>query len=123
MKKWAIYAVAAAVLVGLTAVAAGLWLPPQVRAAVWTGLGTAWLVQAAAFGILIASTRRRPKLIIAGWTAGTVLRLGALGALAWLTLSGAWGLPAEPTLVALVLALFGLLLLEPVVFGYRFGDR
>ncbi len=123
MKKWAIYAVAAAVLVGLTAVAVGLWFEPQLRAAIWTGLGAAWLVQAVAFGILIAATRRRPKLVIAGWTAGTVLRLGALGVLAWLTLSGSWALPAEPTLIALVVALFGLLLLEPVVFRYRLGDR
>lgn len=123
MKKWVIYAVAAGALVGLTALAVGLWMDPGVRAAVWIGLGVAWLVQAIAFAILLAATHRRPKLVIAGWTAGTLLRLGALGALAWLTLGGVWGLPAEPTLLAMVAALFGLLLLEPIVFRHQFGDR
>ncbi|NIR45021.1 MAG: hypothetical protein GWN99_11630, partial [Gemmatimonadetes bacterium] len=51
------------------------------------------------------------------------LRLATLGLLAWLTLTGALRLPAEPTLIALALALFGLLLLEPVVFRHNLGVR
>jgi hypothetical protein len=87
------------------------------------GLAAAWLVQALAFAILIAVTGRRARLVLAGWTAGTVLRLATLGLLAWLTLGGVVGLPAAPTLVSLIAALFALLLLEPVVFRYRFGAR
>ncbi len=123
MRRSAIYAGTAACLVGLAALAASVWFEPRTRTAVWTGLAVAWLVQAVAFAILIAASVRRPKLVVAGWTAGSVLRLAVVGLLAWLTLGEVWRLPAEPTLVALVAAMFALLLLEPVVFRYRFGDR
>lgn len=123
MKKWAIYAGTSAILVGISALFSSFVFEPPARVGIWAGLASAWLVQAAAFAILLAMTRRRSKLLVAGWTAGTILRLAALGALAWLTLGGVLGLPAEPTLIALVIALFGLLLLEPVVFRYRFGAR
>lgn len=93
------------------------------RLAIWVGLASAWLVQAAAFAILLATVRRRPKRVIVGWTAGTILRLAVLCLAAWLTLSGVVALPAEPTLVALVTALFVLLLLEPIVFRHRYGNR
>jgi len=93
------------------------------RLAIFAGLAVAWLVQAVAFGILLVTVRRRPKLVVAGWTAGSILRLAAVGLAAWLTLSGVLALPAEPTLLALVTALFVLLLLEPVVFRYRYGAR
>lgn len=93
------------------------------RLAIWTGLVVAWLVQAAAFGILLATAKRRPKLVVAGWTAGAILRLAAVGLAAWLTLGEVLALPAEPTLLALVAALFILLLLEPVVFRYRYEAR
>ena len=53
----------------------------------------------------------------AGWTAGTLLRLAAIVLLAWLTIADVWKLPAEPTLIALATAIFGLLLLEPVIFS------
>jgi hypothetical protein len=86
-------------------------------------LVAAWLVQAAAFAILIAATRRRAQLVVAGWTAGTFLRLLVIGLLAWLTLGGTLSLPAEPTLLSLVIAIFGLLLLEPVVFRHNLGVR
>lgn len=123
MKKWAIYAGTSAVLVGLSALLISAIFDPPARAGIWAGLAVAWLVQAAAFAILVAATGRRAKLVLAGWTAGTVLRLGALGLVAWLTLGGVLGVPAAPTLIALVSALFGLLLLEPVVFRYRLGAR
>ncbi len=123
MKKWAIYAVASALLVGVPALLISFMFEPPARFGIWAGSAAAWLAQALAFALLIAATQRQAKLVLAGWTAGTMLRLAVVGLLAWLTLGGILGLPAEPTLVALVVALFALLLLEPVVFHYRFGAR
>ena len=123
MKKWAIYAVTSAFLVGVPALLISFMFEPPARFGIWAGSAVAWLVQVLAFAMLIAATQRRAKLVLAGWTAGTMLRLVGVGILAWLTLGGILGLPAEPTLVALVAALFALLLLEPVVFHYRFGAR
>ncbi len=123
MRRWAVYAGISAVLVGASALLIGYAFQAADRLAIWAGLAVAWLVQAAAFGILLATVRRRPKLIVAGWTAGAILRLAAVGLAAWLTLGGVLALPAEPTLLALVAALFILLLLEPVVFRYRYEAR
>ncbi len=123
MKKWAIYAVTSALVVGVPASLISFMFEPPARFGIWAGAAAAWVVQALAFALLIATTRRRAKLVLAGWTMGTMLRLAVVGLLAWLTLGGILGLPAEPTLVALVIALFALLLLEPVVFHYRFGAR
>lgn len=123
MKKWAIYAVTSALLVGVPALLISLMFEPPARFGIWAGSASAWLVQALAFALLIVATEHRSKLVFAGWTAGTMLRLVGVGVLAWLTLGGILGLPAEPTLVALVVALFALLLLEPVVFHYRYGAR
>jgi len=110
-------------LVGLSALLIGLQFEPPARYGVWAGLAAAWVVQAAAFAILVAATRHRAQLVFAGWTAGTFLRFLALGLLAWLTLGGSVGFPAAPTLISLVIAIFGLLLLEPVVFRYKLGVR
>jgi len=123
VKRWVIYTATSALLVCLSAVLIGVMVEPPTRSGIWAGLGSAWLVQAAAFGILVAAAGRHAKHVAAGWTLGTVLRLGALGAMAWLSLGGRLGLPAEPTLLALVISLFALLLLEPVVFRYRLGTR
>lgn len=111
------------VLVGLSAVLIKFAVPPPARFGVWAGLASAWLVQIAAFALLLAATRRRPTLVVAGWTLGTLLRMAVITAAAWLTLRGVLDLPPEPTLVALVTATFALLLLEPVVFRYRYGTR
>ncbi len=123
MSKWAVYAAASALLVGATAALVSLTFEAPTSHAIWTGLAVAWLVQALAFAILIAAARRQPRLVVAGWTAGTFLRLAVLTLLAWLTLAGILALPAEPTLIALVIALFALLLLEPVFFRHQFGTR
>ncbi len=123
MNRWAIYAVTSAVLVGLSALVTRFVAEPPARVGIWVGLAAAWFVQIVAFAILVAVAARRQKLMLAGWTAGTLLRLIALGGLAWLTLGGVWRLPAEPTLIATVIALFALLILEPVFFRYRLGTR
>jgi len=123
VRRWALYAAISALLVGFSALAVGFVFEPQVRLGIWAGLGSAWLVQLAAFAILLAAAGRRAKLVVAGWTAGTVLRLVVLGLLAWLSLGGNLGLPAEPTLLALAFGLFALLLLESAVFRHRLGAR
>jgi zinc transporter ZupT len=123
VRSWSVYAGSSAVLVGISALMIGYAFGTANRLAIWVGFGSAWLVQAAAFAILIATVRRRPKRVLIGWTAGTILRLAAVGVAAWLTLGDVLPLPAEPTLLALVAALFLLLLLEPVVFRYRYEAR
>ena len=123
MRGWVLYAAISALLVGLSASVVGFLFEPQVRLGIWAGLGAAWLVQLAAFALLLAAAGRRADLVVAGWTAGTVLRLLVLGLLAWLSLGGVLGLPAEPTLLALVFGLFALLLLEAAVFRRRLAGR
>lgn len=123
MGQWAVYAVASGAVVGVSAWLAGLLFPPATRSGIWTGLATAWFVQALAFAALVGFARRRPQLVVAGWTVGTFLRLAALGALGWLIFAGTLALPAEPTLIALVIALFVLLLLEPIFFRPAMGTR
>lgn len=116
MKNWLIYVGVSALLVTVSAALAGFWLATPDRQGVWIGLAAAWLVQAAAFGLLLSAARRKATLVVAGWTAGTLLRIMVLGLLAWLTLSGELALPPAPTLLALVAGLFGLLVLEPVFY-------
>jgi hypothetical protein len=123
VKRWAIYAGSAALLVGLFAVSVGFMFEPPVRQGIWLGLAAAWLVQVVAFAVLLVATRRQAKNVVAGWTLGTFIRLATLTALAWLTLSEVWAFPPEPTLIALVGGLFALLLLEPVFYRYRFEAR
>jgi hypothetical protein len=123
VKRWIIYAGTSALFIGLSALLIGILSEPPARYGLWVGLAAAWLVQAAAFAILIAATSRRAQLVLAGWTAGTFLRLIVIGMLGWLTLGGTLEIPAEPTLISLVIAIFGLLLLEPVVFRYNLGVR
>lgn len=123
MSKWAVYAVASGALVGVAAGLVSLAFEASTRSGIWAGLAIAWLVQLLAFAILIGFTQRRPQLIVAGWTVGTFLRLAVLMGLAWLTLAGTLTLPPEPTLIALTVALFALLILEPVVFRHAKGTR
>lgn len=81
------------------------------------------MAQLAAFGALVVAARREARLLVAGWSAGTVARLVAIGAVSGLVLAGVVAIPIEPTLIALVAALFVLLLLEPAVFRYAFEAR
>lgn len=123
MRKWATYAGISAIIVGLAALILSFAFDPPARSGIWAGLATAWLVQAMAFAILIFATKHQAKLVLAGWTAGTFLRFASLAVLAWLTIGGVLNVPPEPTLLALVAALFGLLILEPVIFRQAVGTR
>ncbi len=122
MKTWLLYGGSSALLVGLGGTAANL-LEPSAASAVWVGLGLAWMVQILAFAILLGVVSWRPRLIVAGWTAGTFIRLLALSLIAWLSLSRNWAFPADTTLIATVVGFFGLLLLEPVMFHVYLRSR
>ncbi|NIR45020.1 MAG: hypothetical protein GWN99_11625, partial [Gemmatimonadetes bacterium] len=47
----------------LSALLIGLEFEPPARDGIWAGIAVAWLVQAAAFAILLAATARRAKLV------------------------------------------------------------
>ena len=123
MRIWLIYLVASAAVAGCAAILSGLWLAGPAREGVWVGLGLAWLVQALAFAVFLVACGRSPGHVIAGWTAGTALRLVVLTVVAWLVITGRWGVPPDSTLIALAGGLFGLLLLEPVVYRFRVAER
>lgn len=108
---------------GASAILVSFIFEPELRLGIWTGLAAAWMAQLAAFGALLAAARREARLLVAGWSAGTVVRLAAIGAVAGLILGGIIALPIAPTLIALVATLFVLLLLEPAVFRYGLEGR
>lgn len=108
---------------GLAASAVAFFFESEIRTAIWAGLAAAWATQSLAFAALLGAARRRARLILAGWVAGTFLRLLAIGGLAAATLAGPVALPPEPVLVTAALALFVLMLLEPVVYHYRLRVR
>lgn len=108
---------------GASAILVSFAFEPELRLGIWTGLAAAWVAQLAAFGALLAAARREARLLVAGWSAGTVARLAAIAGLAGLILGGVVALPIAPTLIALVAALFVLLLLEPAIFRYGFAGR
>lgn len=123
MRAWGIYVAASAALALCAGSLSALWLTAPARQGVWVGLALAWLVQIVSFAVFLLVSRRSAGLVIAGWTAGTALRLVALTVVAWLVITGRWGVPAASTLMALAGGLFGLLLLEPVVFRARLAER
>lgn len=116
MNRWSIYAGASTLLIGLSALIIFLLFDSEVRVGILTGLASAWLVQLGAFGVLLSTARRDTRRFLAGWTLGFIVRFASVGALAWLTLAGPLRLPAAPTLFALAVGLYVLLLLEPAIF-------
>lgn len=108
---------------GLAASCIHFFFESETRLGIWVGLAAAWTAQLLAFAALLAAARRRARLILAGWAAGMFLRLLVVGGLAGLTLAGIVALPAEPVLLTVALALFVLMLLEPVVYHYHLGVR
>ena len=121
VRAWLAYAgVGMALVVVLTIVAAGL-VAPALRPAILIGGAIAYVLQLAAFGLLLA-LRDKPQLFLAGWLGGMVLRFGALGAvLYWSSRTAVlyWSsrtavLASKPLALSLVGFVFLLLLLEPV---------
>lgn len=120
-RAWVAYTVLSAALVAAAGAVVTLWVGTPARHGAWSGLGTAWIVQAAAFGLLVATREPAGKRMIVGWVGGTVLRLLTLIAVGLLALTGRWPFPAEATLLALAAGLFVLLLLEPFVVSRRWA--
>ena len=77
----------------------------------------AFMLQLAAFGLLVA-VRGRGPLFTVGWAGGMMLRFMGLAAMAlWLTRSGAPAL--EAALVSLVGVMFVLVLLEAIFLRWE----
>lgn len=105
---WLLYAGTA---LGVVVVVAGIatFVAASANApAIWTAAVAAYLVQLAAFGLLIAF-RDQPQLFLMAWAGGMVMRVAALGACAFL-ISG----PRAPLLLGYVGFAFLLVIIEPV---------
>lgn len=119
MKALGLYMLAGVAAVVLVAAGLALVLPPEaMRAVVWMG-AAAWVMQSLLFAPLLAARGRRNAFFVA-WGGGTLVRLAAVGVVAW-WLYRSRVLPLAPGLLSLAGFLFLLLLLEPVFF--RLGLR
>jgi len=112
VKSWLAYAVSGLLATTLIALLAQLVAPAAEPAAIWLAAGIAYLVQLAAFGVLLA-VRGQGQLFMLAWLGGMVVRFGVLGVGAFL-LSRSDALPRGVTLVSYVGFVFLLLLLEPL---------
>jgi hypothetical protein len=113
VKAWVVYAgVSLAAAAGLAAVAS-LFLSDLAARAVWLAAAVAWILQLAAFAVLVVARRSGTQFFLAGWAAGMMLRFGGLAVLAFLV-SRSDALPLDATLVGLVGIVFVLLLIEPL---------
>ncbi len=111
MKAVLMYAAASAALLGAVGLTVVTLFAGAEPAAVWLAAGIAWVVQVAAFWILVA-VGRGPGFMI-GWAGGMALRFAVVGAVAvWLTRTESFD-PAS-ALVSLVGFVFVLVLLEPL---------
>jgi len=105
--------------VGIGAVAFGvlvLWpfLDPVGRHGVLVAAAVALSVQIVSFATLV-NVRGRINVFLVAWVGGTVLRIAAIGGVAFVVIRSQAG-GVVPTLMALVFFFFGLLLLEPIYF-------
>ena len=106
-----LYALSAA-----AAIAALAWLlslgfdGPGDAAAIWLSAAVAIVVQLVAFGVTRALA---PRNVVAGWGAGSLLRLLTLVIYALLAVK-VLGVPAAPALVSLATFLFVSTLIEPL---------
>ena len=118
--RFSIYALAGLVAVGVAGTIA-VFAGAEQNAVMAAG-AVAWVIQLAAFGLLLA-LHKQPQLFMIGWLAGMVFRFGAVGVCAfWLSRSGS--LPLSTTLLSLVGFLFLLLLLEPLFLRHgRYDQR
>ena len=112
MKTWLKYAAWGLGVVGVGVLGAVLLTDGPTQQAVMVSAVIAYVVQLAAFGMLIAF-REKSNLFLAGWLLGMVLRFGVLG-LAAFAATRSEVLPRSALLLSLVGFVFLLLLLEPV---------
>jgi hypothetical protein len=104
--------VSLAAAAGLAA-AASLFLSDAAARGVWLAAVIAWLLQLAAFALLLLARRSGTQLFIAGWAAGMLVRFGGLATVAFVV-SRRGTPPLDATLVGLVGIVFVLLLIEPL---------
>jgi hypothetical protein len=112
LRAWLAYALTAAVVVVVAALAISLLGGPSINRAVWLAAAFAYGLQAIAFAMLLL-VRDRTELFMAGWLGGMMLRFAAVGGLAFYA-SRFTTLPLAALLLSLVGFVFLLLLLEPV---------
>lgn len=114
IKAWLLYAATGAAATLVAAAIASL-LVDESRA-VWVAAGIAYVIQLAAFGLIVALSSQ-PQLFMIAWVAGMMFRFGALGlSAAWVSRTNA--LPASTMLLSLVGFLFLLLLIEPLFLSH-----
>jgi hypothetical protein len=114
------YAVVGTCAVGVMALSSWPFLDPAGRRGIALAAAVALPIQIGSFAALL-HVRTRPRDFLVTWVGGTVLRMAAIGIVAFLVIrSGAEGL--VPTLIALATFFFGLLLLEPIYFRAALGE-
>ncbi len=111
MKAWSAYAGAGLLLVVVGVVLAGLASPADARG-IRIAVLLAYVLQLIAFAVLVR-VRKQPTLFLAGWLGGIAVRFIVVGVSAWWLKRTAL-LPPVSTMMSMVLAVFVLLLLEPV---------
>lgn len=112
MSAWLRYAAVSALIVFALGVGVVLLVSGADPGSVWLAAATAWVVQLAAFGMLVAG-RRRESGFIAGWGGGMALRFVALAGLAmWVTASDIH--QPESALLGLIGFVMVLVLIEPL---------
>jgi hypothetical protein len=114
VSAWARYGIASITVIALAALLLWPFLGPSGRRGVLVAAAVAVPLQIASFALL-CRFRGELKRFLLVWVGGTVIRMLAIGAVAFLVLrEGTDGV--VPTLLALATFFFGLLLLEPVYF-------
>lgn len=112
MAAWARYALAAAWIMVLLALAVIGVVPGTQPAAVWLAAGVGYVVQLAAFGVLLAGRDRAMRFLV-GWGGGMALRFVALAGMAiWVTISDVHH--PETALMSLIGFMLVLVLIEPL---------
>jgi hypothetical protein len=112
MRAWLLYGGASAVTLIVLALGVSAVVPGADAGSVWLAAGFAFVVQLAAFAVLVSS-RRRPMGFVVGWGGGMGLRFAALAAMAiWVTVSDVHH--AESALLGLIAFVMVLVLIEPL---------
>ena len=114
MRVSARYGAAAVVSIALITLVIWPFLDPAGRSGVLLAAGVALPVQILSFALL-QGFRSHLNRFLAVWVGGTLLRMVAIGVVAFLVIRSGT-VAVAPTLLALASFFFGLLLLEPVYF-------
>ena len=119
MSASARYGAASAALIGVLTLVAWPFLEPAGRAGVLVAAAVALPIQVASFALL-TRFRHQIKRFLAVWVGSTLVRMGALGAVAVLLVRSDAADPL-PALVALATFFVALLFLEPIYLRPRVG--